>query len=137
MPYPWVPAMSVISPDSPAEERTRHLFSGKLGGLRMEWSPIKSYQEIDKLDALRAENVLEIITKAVELKFITRDNWRTAVFAKPGDWKLFLDELSERTWWCNEREWFALMHLGAIPEGWDEIQTFEDIAGHWHDALQE
>jgi hypothetical protein len=126
--------MSVIGPDSPAEERTRHLFSGKLGGLRMEWSPIKSYKEIDKLDALRAENVLEIITKAVELKFITPDNWRTVVFAKPSDWDLFLDELAERTWRCNEREWFALTYLRAVPDG---IQSFEDIASHWRDALQE
>ncbi|WP_123957923.1 hypothetical protein [Cupriavidus necator] len=134
MPYPFVPAMSVISPDSPAEERTRHLFSGELGGLRMDWSPIKSYKKIEEKNSdLRAEYVLQIVTKAVELKFITPENWRTDVFAKQEDWELFLDDLSERTWWCTEREWFALSYLKAIP---DAIQTFEEIADHWRDALR-
>ncbi|AQV96396.1 hypothetical protein BJN34_21240 [Cupriavidus necator] len=100
----------------------------------MDWSPIKSYKKIEEKNSdLRAEYVLQIVTKAVELKFITPENWRTDVFAKQEDWELFLDDLSERTWWCTEREWFALSYLKAIP---DAIQTFEEIADHWRDALR-
>jgi hypothetical protein len=124
---------SIIS-DHPARDELQHLFSGALGGLRIGWTPITSYQELHEASGLRCEYALHLIVKAIEFGFVNQENWRTA-FSAQRDWTAFLEELGEREWWVNEREWNALNYLFAL-ENAPEIHSFEQISDVWREELR-